>query len=186
MNVETMGEALTVNVQAAGVILGTVATFALVVVAIRSLVTARATRRQQYHSELRFWADESMNVLSKALHLCDLDPVKCANPSFFERRHDMRVQLSALLDRGRWFFPNVDPENYGHHKDLAYQGIRQPALDCLADAYKQVGKMNYLCRRDDKNSKIRCALEKDKRVFASEVQKRLEPRETIYSMRKRL
>nr|VFJ49395.1 MAG: hypothetical protein BECKFW1821B_GA0114236_100538 [Candidatus Kentron sp. FW]VFJ56968.1 MAG: hypothetical protein BECKFW1821A_GA0114235_10664 [Candidatus Kentron sp. FW] len=83
----------------------------------RETVVQKRLMREQYFSELKQWADETVSSLSEAVHLCDLDPNKCAEPSFFNRRHDLRVIFSALIDRGRWFFPNVEHVGIGQRSE---------------------------------------------------------------------
>src|SRR3546814_5379018 len=50
-------------------------------------------------------------------------------------RRDILARLSALLDSGRWYFPNRHAEQIGSHKPAAYRGLRQPVLDAIFAAY---------------------------------------------------
>src|SRR5207237_621471 len=74
--------------------------------------------KQKYFEDLHKWAEELTDLLSEAVHLCELDPAKVVGESFFDRRHRIRTALSSMIDRGRWFFPNVDSEKYGKDKPL--------------------------------------------------------------------
>ena len=83
--------------------------------------------RNQYFAELRRWADDACDLLSSALHLCDLNPKKCQSPSFFDRRLEVLSRLSGVIDRGRWFFPNDQQAGVGTDKLEAFQGYRHGA-----------------------------------------------------------
>lgn len=54
------------------------------------------------------------------------------------RRLDVARRLSALVDRGRMFFPNLDPDGHGTDKEQAYKGKRPPILDAVMYAYYEV------------------------------------------------
>jgi hypothetical protein len=79
--------------------------------------------RDQYFARLRSWADEALGLLAEAVHSCDLDPKKMPSGQFFMKRHDLRVRLSAVVDRGRWFFPNVRIDEHGSHKEESFSRI---------------------------------------------------------------
>jgi hypothetical protein len=45
-------------------------------------------------------------------------------------------KLSSLIERGRFFFPNIDKKNgFGNEKPTAYRGYRNLALDFLVASY---------------------------------------------------
>jgi hypothetical protein len=145
---------------------------------------ARALRLQhagvvgQYFGELRAWADEACNVLSDAVHLCRLDPAQCEPPSFFERRHGVRVKLSALVDRGRWFFPNVtqderDQDDRDADELPAFLGRRPDVLNYLVKAYRLVNGLD--CQEHAPNHQVREDLRSAQRGFVNEVQRFLDP-----------
>lgn len=50
-------------------------------------------------------------------------------------KHELLSRLSALIEQGRFFFPNIEPDGYGKHKPPAYRGRRNIALDFLVAAY---------------------------------------------------
>jgi len=135
---------------------------------------ATAKWRKEYFSDLLKWSDEAMVLLSESFHLCELDPKRMANNEYFERRHKLRVALSAHIDRGRWFFPNYATDQYGQHKHEAFQGYRQAVLDGLVRTYQEVSRLDYA--DSTKNQARRAAMEEAKRLFTSEIQKVLDPR----------
>ena len=132
-----------------------------------------ASWKQQYLGELRSWADESCDILSDTVHLCDLDPRKVNQPGFFEQSLALRSKLSAICDRGRWFFPNEEAGDFGQHKPSAFRGFRDPILDPLISAYKRIGELSY--QEQSKNQPVREALVDDQRDFVDKVQDVLDP-----------
>ncbi|MEQ6342149.1 MAG: hypothetical protein M3A44_10970 [Gammaproteobacteria bacterium] len=52
-----------------------------------------------------------------------------------EERRSLLVRLSALIEQGRFYFPNIDPDGYGAEKPPAYRGYRNIALDFLVASY---------------------------------------------------
>src|ERR1700733_4596576 len=88
----------------------------------QKIVTAKW--KKEYFADLLEWSDESMLILSEAMHLCELDPNRMGGSKFFEQRHSLRVRLSAQIDRGRWFFPNYVVDEHGQEKQGAYRGYR--------------------------------------------------------------
>lgn len=130
--------------------------------------------KKEYFADLLKWSDECMVLLSESYHLCELDPKRMADNKFFEARHNLRVRLSAQIDRGRWFFPNYAVEHHGQHKHEAFRGFRPAVLDGLVHAYRAVTALNYVDA--SKNQDIRKYVEDAKRLFTSEIQKVLDPR----------
>lgn len=163
-----------------------VSAIAATIAAASAAVTFRNYRREQlnqkiqaakwqkeYFVDLVKWSDESLLLLSEALHLCDLDPQKCEKGKFFDIRHALRVKLSAQIDKGRWFFPNYVVDEHGQHKEEAYRGYRHKVLDGLVYAYRAVTKLNYV--DGSKNEDARESINQAKRQFTSELQKVLAP-----------
>lgn len=94
--------------------------------------------KKEYFSDLLRWSDESMLLLSEALHLCELDPQNCEKGKLFDSRHVLRIKLSAQIDKGRWFFPNYAADQHGQHKEAAFRGYRPAILNGLVFAYRAV------------------------------------------------
>ncbi|MEM1160363.1 MAG: hypothetical protein AAGJ28_05475 [Pseudomonadota bacterium] len=108
-----------------------------------------ANWKNQYLAEIRHWADDCMHALSKGAHLCDLDPEKIQTPSLFERRHALMIDLSSLIDRGRWFFPNEHLSANRTERRIFFRGFRDPLLDPLVAAYDLTKRLNYLDQSDN-------------------------------------
>lgn len=143
----------------------------------RELVNQRISfiqARLKFFEDFQKWADQLVNVLTEAIHLCDLDPKQVVGESFFDRRHRLRITLSAMIDKGRWFFPNIAVDDHGTVKELAYRGYRHELLTGLVMAYRCLERLDY--RNRDNNELLRTELTAAKRHFVSQVQKIIDPR----------
>jgi hypothetical protein len=120
----------------------------------------------QYLCNVRQWADEACECIARAMHATKLDP-KEKEKELFEAMY----KLSSLIDRGRWFFPNLWSDEVGIHKEAAYRGLRQPVLDCLVEAYDLVKAL----QQKDANANLSNLVHRQ-RLFVSEVQQVLNPR----------
>lgn len=134
-----------------------------------------ANLKQQYFTALRSWADQLCDLLSEAVHFSELDPARCIDGSFFERRNKIRTSLSSMIDRGKWFFPNLQSEEIGQTKEKAYRGYRQEILNSLVAAYNLMTILDY--QDGTKNGALRQQIVDAKRVFVSEIQEVLAPAE---------
>lgn len=110
-----------------------------VVVGIAAVIVQReAAKRQalgldQWLRDLRVWASEPIDVLSEAFYLWDkTNGIPTSDASRLSHR------LSALIDRGRFFLPNVensvDNTQAKEDEPAAYQVLRHTALDSLVAA----------------------------------------------------
>ncbi len=127
----------------------------------------------QYHAEIRAWADHVVDAMSTAVLLCDLDPAKCEDLSLFERRHAALVRLSALIDSGRWFFPNENLLGDRGQRRIVFRGYRDPILDPVATAYEHLKNLNY--KDQTENRALRAQLVAVKREFTDKMQIVLDP-----------
>jgi hypothetical protein len=166
---------LIVSVISAVISLGAaIAAAAAVLYARRTVESAERARRQQYLADLRSWADETTDILSDAVHLCEIDDNDPIAASFAKERHGVRSRLSALIDRGRWFFPNDHESSVGTHKGAANRGLRRAVLDAAVDAYRILGKMSANAKVE--NAQHRDALVDCKKRLVNEVHVVLDPR----------
>lgn len=79
------------------------------------------------------------------------------------------AELSALIETGRFYFPNIDQhDNFGANKPLAYRGYRNVVLDFLVYEYQ-------LFEREDSQRYVEYA-ESLQRLFTSYVFQYLEPK----------
>ncbi len=142
--------------------------------------TERATNKQyqldarsfaaSWETDLRAWAFEAINVLSEASERCTGGGSRDKSEALLA----CRSRLSALIDQGRFFFPNSYHEEVGLHKPEAYRGYRHPILDYLVGACRIIGSEEAIesFGFDDRKS----ALISLKRSFVSDVQIALKPR----------
>jgi hypothetical protein len=132
--------------------------------------------RAQRDSELMAWASETIERLSDAHGLVrDRRDGLMNDAEFAQRRSEMRVRLSALLDRGRLFFPNAPVEGLDEpEKEQAFKGKRRPALDAITRAYRVVSDMGKKADYDLSQG-VRDVVTQ-KRLFVSEVFADIDPR----------
>jgi hypothetical protein len=93
-----------------------------------------------HDSDIIRWADEVIALLAAAQEMVAEKGVSFGEAEFPSRRSSVRAHLSALIDRGRLFFPNREDGDYGKEKEAGFQGRRHPALDALVDAYAQLDR----------------------------------------------
>ncbi|MEM8569369.1 MAG: hypothetical protein AAGG56_00550 [Pseudomonadota bacterium] len=126
-----------------------------------------------YTASVRDWGDKVMEVLSDSIILCEVDPARM--PEFFNERQQLRSRLMTLIDTGRWFFPNVDHDNYGLWKEGAYQGLTQEAVTKLKEALIIVENLNY--RENARNRELKKPIVEIKREICSIIQIAINPRQ---------
>jgi hypothetical protein len=141
--------------------------------ASRNLKINIVSARIKYFEEFQKWADQLVNALTEAIHLCDLDPKRVVGESFFDRRHRLRITFSAMIDKGRWFFPNIQVDDHGTDKELGYRGYRHELLEGLVKAYRCLQRLDF--RNPENNKTVRNDLTDAKRHFVGEVQKIIDP-----------
>ncbi|MGH1419161.1 MAG: hypothetical protein ACRBCJ_09930 [Hyphomicrobiaceae bacterium] len=102
--------------------------------------------------------------------------IPAATP-MFDREEFVRLRsrLSALIDEGRLYFPNLQDPAKGANKDAAYRGHRQPILDTLVFVYDKLGMISEETNAANRSEQI-FALNKLRRRFVSEVQDTIDPR----------
>lgn len=166
-------EALVGLLAAVGGALGTLAGVGLALFfGQRAEVFSRLQRRldaaafaAEWFRDLRSWASEAIDVLSEAAYEC----TDQQNEGTEAIRRRCRYQLSGLIDRGRFFLPNVRQAEYGTSKPTAFRGFRHSALDPLVAAERALGGTlgKFRSSRD--------AVIEMKREFVSAIQRILGP-----------
>lgn len=128
-------------------------------------------------SDLIAWADLAIDGIAAAQGFCR----DCKNgllpESDWTRRHsDLRTSLSALLDRGRLFFPNQPDalEDGAGSPDAAYAGVPHPAIDALYQVYRIVTDFTRPEGLDAKSAVQ--AIVGQRRRFVSDVFRSIDPR----------
>ena len=93
---------------------------------------------------------------------------------FLANKANLLVALSTLVDRGRMFFPNINPDKKGAEKEGAYRGHRPPILDALMWTYQE---LEALTREGGPSSDDSAAyIDECRRLLVSELQAYLDPR----------
>lgn len=89
---------------------------------------AKYLLESEYTNNLLHWHEKTTNILIKL-------NIKNRERSSEEYQQDLAI-LSALIEQGRFYFPNIDrADNYGHEKPPAYRGFRNLVLDFLVASY---------------------------------------------------
>jgi len=135
----------------------------------QSEIAAHATAAE-WLREVREWASATIDVMSEASYTC-----KAADDSSENRVETVlstcRHRISSLIDRGRFFFPNQDPESKGAHKPPAYRGHRHAVLDPLVAVERILGGDASTANFKSRDS----AIVQMRREFVSRVQGVLSP-----------
>ena len=100
---------------------------ALAVFYIRDRRHAKYAIESEYSNQLLVWHASVIDVL-----------VVLRNSSKLKNEEEKRsllLRLSSLIEQGRFFFPNIKPDDYGAEKPPAYRGYRNIALDFLVASY---------------------------------------------------
>ena len=135
---------------------------------------------RQLNGELKIWADDVIDILSLVGHLCDLDPKR--TETFFTKRHDLLVRLSAQIDKGRFYLPNTNKSEYGQDKESAFQGITRKPITIMKKCYKILDKqISYL--DGNVNAPLKKELMYIKRSFCASIQDELNPQKYFIEFR---
>ena len=96
--------------------------------------------KMAHDSDIIRWSDEVILVLARANETLCEKGLSYSDNDFAVRRSEERAQVSALVDRGRLFFPNRTNTDHGADKEAGFQGFRQPALEELVHAYNVIDR----------------------------------------------
>jgi hypothetical protein len=108
----------------------------------RSVRHARGAMQLQYLAELRAWAREAAEVLSVAIHLCDLDPQRCKPGELFGNATTAAAGCRPSPSGGL-VITNVRHEERGTHKEVPFQGFRHVIVERRFRACELAGKLNH-------------------------------------------
>ena len=88
------------------------------------------------------WGNDCVDALAEAGQFCLLQKSEFPNSHAYAiQKSELLHRLSALIDRGRLFYGNVDQGLHGLHKFPARRGYRPEILDPLVAAYRSVLEM---------------------------------------------
>ena len=155
-----------------GVISAGVSVLAVVLnIALTSRQTRVSVENFKFNNDTQVmsWANRVVVAMAEAYHL---------NPK--TDLHALATNLSALIDEGRWFFPNVGKKETDHEKHGAYKGTRQPVLDSIVAVYDAVIAMS--AANDQTRQELMAHIHAARRAFVSEIQHAVDPRRRAWVM----
>ncbi|UBK38664.1 hypothetical protein KLF44_04420 [Clostridium perfringens] len=86
---------------------------------------------EEYKRDLISWYEKIIIIIMEIVVFCDLE-----NNIEYSKRRKKIAELSALIEIGRFYFPNIDKKDgFGKDNPLAYQGYRHIALEFLVDIH---------------------------------------------------
>jgi len=154
------------------------------VAVISALIARGETRRQRklQTASLRQnidvasldWGNGAIDTLARAAMFARTRHLQANDGAFLANKANLMVALSTLVDRGRMFFPNLNPDKKGAEKEGAYRGHRPPVLDALMWAYHELEAMT---REGGPSGDDSAAFfDECRRLLVSELQSYLDPR----------
>lgn len=133
--------------------------------------TKKYELKYQYRCEVLDWYSSTVKLLIQLKHECKEG---FSNP---ELKRSILSELSAKIEIGRFYFPNIDTGNgFGKDNPVAYQGYRSLTLDFLVYSYMLFERPNacdYLTHADALQRHFTSSLFEvlDPRKFVKETEK---------------
>jgi len=142
--------------------------------ALRSAKIQRESLRVQRDNDVLGWGNATIDTLSKLESIGLIDGSHPELTTQFQlKKVEYMADLSAMIDKGRMYFPNVHKDAHGMHKDSAFRGYRRPILDALADAYRAGER--YQFGDSSPMQAVRQEINLSRCRFVSELQKSVDP-----------
>lgn len=132
------------------------------------------TLRQQVDAASLQWGNAAIDVMGRAAAIAENRNKFADETAFQNNKANMLAAISALVERGRMFFPNYNLESKGAEKDSAYQGHRPPILDALMWVYYELSALTRDGGPTGQNSAE--YINDCRRLLVSELQAHLDPR----------
>ncbi len=132
------------------------------------------TLRQRIDGASIEWGAEAIDLLGEAGSVAYMCRSPVPNDTIDVAKQDVARRISSMVDRGRLFFPNINPDSKGAEKEGAYRGHRPPVLDAMMYAYYEVQEISRNqgpSPQDSANFIFDC-----RRLLVSELQAHLDPR----------
>lgn len=120
------------------------------------------------------WGNSAIDTLGRMVMFAKTRRAQSGDQAFNTNKINLMMQLSSLIERGRLFFPNIDPERVGANKEGAYRGSRPPILDALVFAYMELEAMTREGGPTGENTAA--FFEECRRLVVSELQAHTDPR----------
>ena len=165
--------------------IGTVVTVLSAIAAILGALASRAETRKQRQlrtEQLRQsidaasleWGNGAIDTLVKAALFARTRHMQQTEPGFQGAKTNLLIAISALVERGRMFFPNLNEDGKGAEKEGAYRGHRPPILDALMWSYYELDALTREGGPTGDNSAD--FFDDCRRLMVSELQAHLDPR----------
>jgi len=130
--------------------------------------------RQGIDTQSLAWGNACIDTLNRAAMFAQTRKYHESETGFLQQKLNLMLALSSLVERGRLFFPNIDPQSKGAEKEGAYRGSRPPILDALMLAYHE---MDALSRQGGPTADNSAEFIEDcRRLLVSELQAHFDPR----------
>jgi len=129
--------------------------------------------RLQKDTALIQWADEAIDTLAEIQKLLR-DRARLIDKDTFKReRSVLRTRLSAVIDRGRLFFPTA--QSHGEDgEETAYSGQEDPVINALNQAQDVLKRVDLTWHEYDRSTVLE--LVAARRQFVSRVFDAVDPR----------
>ncbi len=164
-------------------ILGAVATLCVGALGLfQWYVNLRAQARTRDH-ELFDWGSEVIDLMT-TLEMLSSETVRPEHePAFRQRCRELMAQASALIDKGRLFFPNVQTATFSIQRagkntpdrsparERAYRGFRVKILDEVIRAFKVAKYLN--ANGPSQDDTVRQKMRASRRRFVSILQREM-------------
>jgi len=138
----------------------------------RKLQTERL--RQSIDAASLDWGNAAIETLVRSAMFARTRHMQANEGGFLANKANLMVAISTLVDRGRMFFPNLNPEKKGAEKEGAYRGHRPPILDAVMWTYHELEAMT---REGGPSGDDSAAyIDECRRLLVSELQAHLDPR----------
>jgi len=154
------------------------AAIAVISFILNLLLVARQEKRNAvnlkmaHDSDIIRWSDEVILTLARANETLSEKGLSYNDNDFAVRRSEERAHVSALIDRGRLFFPNRTNTEHGADKEAGFKGHRQPVLEELVLAYSVIDQAGATQGPDRMAAE---QLMKHRRKFIAEVFQTVDP-----------
>ena len=127
-------------------ILGLAVTVVIAVVtAVYTLVTntKKYELTENYRCELLTWYQDVVDTMILIIHYCEAGVFNAEN--FKKERIELLSKLSSLIEKGRFYFPNIiKDDGFGDKKPEAYRGYRHINLEFLLHFYQVASNENNI------------------------------------------
>jgi hypothetical protein len=141
---------------------------------LRGARLQKESLRVQRDNDILSWGNQTIDNLSRLESIAYMDVAHITLVHEFNaKKIEYMAVLSSAIDKGRMYFPNVQREEHGVHKDSAFRGHRRPILDALVGAYSAAEQFKF----GDAGAmlKVKDEINLSRRRFVAELQKSVDP-----------